>query len=114
MVPLVRHGKVFYIEENEKVIGSAQFMMDWNDHSRAYLVGISISKDCQGKGCGTVLLGDSMKSLSSMGIEKIELTVDPTNKRAIAVYEKLGFMINGVRKDEYGKGIDRVIMEAKL
>lgn len=115
MVPIVKHGRVFYIEENNKVLGSAQFMLDWNDHYRAYLIGISIAKAFHGKGYGTALLQASMNSLSDEGIERIELTVDPGNKPAIEVYQrKLGFVILETRNDEYGQGIHRLVMEKNL
>lgn len=115
MVPIVRHGRVFYIEENNLVLGCAQFMLDWNDRLRAYLIGVSISEAFHGKGYGTVLLQASMNTLSEEGIESIELTVDPGNKPAIEVYQrKLGFVILETRNDEYGQGIHRLVMEKKL
>jgi ribosomal-protein-alanine N-acetyltransferase len=115
LVPLIRHGRVFYIEENDLVIGCAQYMLDWNDHSRAYLVGISIAGNLQGKGYGTELLHTSIDILSEEGIKTVELTVDPKNDAAIAVYRrKLGFEITEQRSDEYGKGIHRIVMEKKI
>jgi len=51
--------------------------------------------------------------LKSKAVEKIWLTVFSTNKRAIALYEKIGFEIEGIQKnhikirDEY---INRIFM----
>lgn len=115
LVPLIRHGRVFCLVENDLVLGCVQYLMDWNDHTKVYAIGISIARSQRGSGYGTVLFGDSMDILASEGIETVELTVDPQNTAAVAVYgRKLGFDIIEQRSDEYGKGIDRIAMEKNL
>ena len=115
LVPLIRHGRVFCLVEDDLVLGCVQYLMDWNDHTKAYAVGISIAGLKRGKGYGTVLFGESMDILADEGIKIVELTVDPENTAAVAVYgRKLGFVITEQRFDEYGKGIDRIAMEKKL
>ena len=115
LVPLIRHGKVFCLIENDLVLGCVQYLMDWNDHTKAYAVGISIAGLKRGKGYGTVLFSESMETLAGEGIKTVELTVDSQNTAAVAVYgRKLGFVITEKRFDEYGKGIDRIAMEKKL
>ena len=115
LVPLIRHGRVFCLIEDGLVLGCIQYMMDWNDHTKAYAVGISIAGLKRGKGYGTLLFDESMDMLVNEGIRTVELTVDPQNTAAVAVYgRKLGFETIGLRSDEYGKGIDRITMEKKL
>ena len=115
LLPLIRHGRVFCIEENGRVLGCVQYMQDWNDHTKAYAVGISIAADQRGKGYGTELFRESMYSLAGEGIKSVELTVDPENTAAIEVYgRKLGFVVTDHHKDEYGKGINRLSMEKKF
>ena len=112
LIPLIRHGRVFCMEEDGRVLGCIQYMQDWNDHTKAYAVGISIAGDQRGKGYGTELFRASMYSLAGEGIKTVELTVDPQNIAAIEVYgRKLGFVITDRRTDEYGKGVDRISME---
>jgi ribosomal-protein-alanine N-acetyltransferase len=115
LVPLIRHGRVFCIVEDDTVLGCIQYMLDWNDHTKAYAVGISIARSQRGKGYGTLLFGGSMDILAQEGIKTVELTVDPENTAAVSVYgRKLGFVITEQRSGEYGKGIDRIAMEKKL
>lgn len=115
LVPLIRHGRVFYMEENGLAAGCVQYMLDWNDHTKAYAIGISIARNQRGKGYGTALFRESMDTLAAEGIQTVELTVDPENTAAIAVYgRKLGFVITGRRDDEYGTGIHRIVMEKGL
>ncbi len=115
LMPLIRHGKVFIMEENDQVIGCIQYMRDWDDPSKSYIVGISISAAHRGKGFGTQLMGTTMDLLVRDGFTVFELTVDPDNTAGIAVYErKLGFRTTGRRVNEYGKGLDRIVMEKKM
>lgn len=83
--------------------------------SRVAIVGIMIGdKDYLGKGYGT----DSMKILidfifNEMNINKIRLGTFSFNKRAIKSYEKCGFKVEGVLKNEIfkeGKYYDEIIM----
>lgn len=115
LMPLIRHGRVFCLEEDGHVIGCIQYMLDWHDHAKAYAVGISIASDQRGKGRGTELFGATMDILSAEGISSVELTVDAANAAAVAVYQrKLGFVTTGQRLDEYGEGVHRIVMEKIL
>ena len=62
----------------------------------AAMIGISVIAEAQGRGVGTAL----MQALCDyadrwMGILRIELTVYDDNARAIALYRKFGFEIEG-------------------
>ena len=115
LVPLIRHGRVFALRDGQQIIGGAQFMRDWEDNSRAYLVGIAVDARYRGKGLGTRFLGECMDSLKHEGVKKVELTVDAANVPAVRVYrEKLGFDTQEVRQSEYGPGIDRMVMQKTL
>lgn len=115
LVPFIRHGQVFAAVEGEEVLGAVQYMRDWQQPERAYLYGVSVSRERRGKGLGTVLLRDSFRELLQSGITEVELTVDPQNAAAIRVYqEKLGFSIGELRRNEYGAGEDRLVMRLQL
>lgn len=114
LTPLIRHGMVFVFTIDEQIIGAAEFILDWDNREKSYLMGISIDQDQRGKGYGTTFLKGCLEILQDYHLKKVELTVDPKNPRAIAVYRKLGFIETGFRKDEYGKGEDRLVMEVEL
>jgi ribosomal-protein-alanine N-acetyltransferase len=114
LVPLIRHGRVFSMERDGEIVGLAQYLLDWNHSAQAYLMGVSIAAEFRGQGLGTELLRASMALLADENIAEVELMVDPANAAAIAVYErKLGFSITGYHKDEYGEGIDRLVMKGR-
>jgi putative acetyltransferase len=80
----------------------------------AMMLGISIAKTAQGKGAGTAL----MQALCDYadrwaGVLRIELTVFPDNERAIALYRKFGFEIEGTHRAyalRDGKYVDTLFM----
>lgn len=106
----------FAIEDIEtgKYIGGCGIQsVDWL--ARVAIVGIMIgNKDYWGKGYGT----DAMKVLidfifNDMNINKIRLQTFSFNERAIKSYEKCGFKVEGVLKNEIfkeGKYYDEIIM----
>lgn len=115
MVPILRHGRIVALYHGKQIIGGAQFLRDWDDMHKAYLYGVSIAKEHRGKKFGTYFLKLCFNQLKEENFDTIELTVDPDNHRAIRVYQKkLGFKIMDERKNEYGKGEDRIIMQVKI
>lgn len=115
LVPLIRHGRVFIAYERNEAVGLIQFLRDWENTHKAYLMGVSIAEKMRGQGLGTLLVRDTIERLKKENISEIELTVDPENQAAIKVYkEKLGFVTIDKRINEYGLAEDRLIMTLVL
>lgn len=111
LVPLIRHGRVFVYWHEDKPVGLCQYMRDWEQPWKAYLVGISINAQVRNRGYGTSLLRESFSYLASENVREVELTVSPGNLEAIVLYqEKLGFMVVDFWEHEYGPGQHRVVM----
>jgi len=111
LVPIIRHGQVYVYKQDTEIIGSIQYLLDWDNPQKAYMVGVSIAKQSRGLGLGTELLNETLKIIFRGNIDEVELTVDPTNAGAVKIYEsKLGFKITDSRKNEYGEGEDRLVM----
>jgi len=107
------YGKIFVMEENNEIISVAEFMRDFTK-KQALLYGLCTKKEYSGKGYGKNLLLKSEKVLKNLGIEKIQLTVDPKNTSAIKLYQKLDYNQIEFREAEYGIGNDRFLYEKKL
>lgn len=111
LVPLIRHGRVFVFWHEDEPVGLCQYMLDWEQPCKAYLIGVSINAEVRNQGYGTSLLRESFSYLARENIREVELTVSPGNSEAIILYqEKLGFVIIDFREDEYGSGQHRVVM----
>ena len=76
----------------------------------ATLMNICIAPSAQGRGFGNTLLSQSMKTLvDEAAIEVVFLEVRQSNQAAIALYQRLGFSINGERKNYYETATGREI-----
>lgn len=66
-----------------------------------HLLNISVRGDLQGQGLGLMLLDRVTQLARELGMASILLEVRPSNRRALAVYERYGFVRIGLRKAYY-------------
>ncbi len=64
-----------------------------------YLGGVAIHPDFAGKGYGELMVNRSIEIAKQNGFTRVELTVAVENNRAIQLYEKVGFVNEGVLKN---------------
>jgi ribosomal protein S18 acetylase RimI-like enzyme len=62
-------------------------------------LGIGVSAEYRGRGIGKALLKAVLESAKAAGLTRIELSVREDNARAIALYEKLGFVVEGLKRN---------------
>ncbi len=76
-------------------------------------LGIMIVKEWRELGIGTAMTTYMTNWAKSKGLEKLYLSVFSTNQRAINLYKKFNFQVEGTRKKQYkieGKYVDEIIM----
>ena len=84
--------------EGERVVGWCDIIpMKGIDFSHCGGLGMGVHKDYRGQGIGTRLLETTLEASKEFGIERIELEVYTSNTHAIRLYEKLGFVHEGVK-----------------
>lgn len=91
---------LFIAIENERIIG---YMIVRNENServahRASIV-IGVHSDRRGKGVGRALFTSVLSWAKQVALHRLELTVIATNENAIHLYKKMGFEVEGVKKD---------------
>lgn len=117
LVPQIRHGNVFLLKAGVKkpIVGLAILMRDWEDPYKAYLFDYAIAEDWRGKGLGYAFLKAIAENLLEQGFDRMSLTVDVENEAAIRLYrDKVGFKAVLFKRDEYGEGHDRYVMELDM
>ena len=62
-------------------------------------IGIYVDENCRRKGMGETLVRFLHLSAKLKGIKRLRLHVHPENKKAIALYEKLGYEFIGTREN---------------
>ena len=67
----------------------------------AHILSISVKKEMQSKGIGTLLLNSMLDQCKVMNYKKIFLEVRASNIQAINFYEKLGFSKDAIRNNYY-------------
>lgn len=110
---LIRYGLVFVVKIDDEVVSVIEYMQNFNKKS-VFLYGISTLKKYRHRGYANFLLIETEKYLKDLSFEEIELTVDPNNEIAIAMYKKHGYIQGRFLKDEYGENIDRYVMKKRL
>lgn len=60
---------------------------------------IGIVPEYQGQGLGTFLMEQALTWANAHGLLRIEISVFANNLRAIALYKKFGFIVEGMRKN---------------
>ncbi len=74
---------------------------------------IGVLRSYWGRGVGSALLTEALAWAPSAGISRLELFVMKDNVRAIALYERLGFRVEGARRRAYiinGRPVDDLLM----
>ncbi|HZW12504.1 MAG TPA: ribosomal protein S18-alanine N-acetyltransferase [Noviherbaspirillum sp.] len=67
----------------------------------AHLLNISVRRDLHGQGVGRLQLDKIMAIAKENGMTSVLLEVRPSNVRALAVYQRYGFVQIGLRKGYY-------------
>jgi RimJ/RimL family protein N-acetyltransferase len=109
---------IFVVEHGEQLIGylaaiGGQFCR--NSHS-AYLV-TGILQGFTGQGIGQRLFAELEQWARRQGLHRLELTVMAHNERAIALYTRMGFEIEGIKKHSLivnGEYVDEYYMARLL
>jgi len=63
------------------------------------VLGVGVLREHRGKGIGTALIRSAIEMAKRAGLTRIELTVREHNARAIALYERLGFVREGTKRN---------------
>jgi len=112
---IIRHGRVIVARNsNGELLGVCLAIRNWSDSWVAFIHSFHIKKDYRGKGLGTKFLSKTIEIMKKENIKTIRLTVSPKNTGAVRLYKKHGFEVKELKKDEYGRGVDRFLMERKL
>ena len=63
------------------------------------VLGMGLLPQFRGQGIGTNLIRSTLAATRTIGLHRVELTVRQNNSRAIELYEKVGFRVEGLQRD---------------
>lgn len=87
-------------EENQvRVVGWCDVSpMEREGFTHRGRLGMGMHEDFRRRGIGTRLINEAIGKAKEKGLERIELEVFASNGPAIKLYEKMGFVVEGVKK----------------
>lgn len=74
------------------------------------ITNVAVKETCRGRGVGYAMLEKLLEKGKSQGIEAFTLEVRESNASAIGLYEKLGFVNCGVRKNYYENPVENAVI----
>ena len=85
--------------DGDNVVGWCDVVRDWREGFRhGGHLGMGLVPQYRGRGIGERLARAAIDAAFATGMERIELEVFSSNVAAIALYDKLGFAVEGVKK----------------
>lgn len=107
-------GLALVAEADGEVIGNVLVSLERNDVTRHVgTLSIVIDHDWRDVGIGRAMVEAAQDWCREQGLAKLALSVFPDNARAIAVYERAGFVREGTRRRQYrvdGEERDELLM----
>ncbi|MDV7214727.1 GNAT family N-acetyltransferase [Streptomyces prunicolor] len=105
------HGdRILVLDDGEGLLGYILFVNTSDGHV-SWIMSLAVTPHQQGRGLGRRLMVEALRRLRTEHVHQVRLTVEPTNAAAIMLYRSLGFSSDeGVVKDYFGPGEDRLIM----
>ena len=76
-----------------------------------HILNVAVRKECRGRKIAKLLVERVLAECRIRGASFVALEVRPSNSRAIALYNGLGFTTTGRRKHYYENGEDAILME---
>mgnify|MGYP002625724231 CR=1 FL=1 len=104
-----RENTVYIVGElDKKIIAYAGAWLAFNE---AEVMSVAVLQEYRGRGVGTKLFGELLKTCKERGATAVTLEVRPSNTAAIKLYESFGLKSVGRRKKYYvDNGEDALIM----
>lgn len=89
----------FVALKDEDVIGWCDISLMWREgFTHCGRLGMGVQKDHRRRGIGRRLIERTIARAREKGLERIELDVFASNTPAIRLYEKMGFVVEGVKR----------------
>ena len=102
------HRFMWVAHDEEELVGYAGINIDQYESE---IMTIAVRPSHQGRGLGSALLQRMLDASDAAQTPRALLEVEVGNDAATSLYERFGFVRNGVRPNYYGLGIDALLME---
>ena len=105
------YANYLVLEINRKVRG---YIGLWITYELAEVINFYVDKEYQGQGFGKMLLEFAIKLCTMSKVQSISLEVRENNDKAIALYQKYGFVFSHKREQYYSDKTDALVLIKNL
>ncbi|MFD0363729.1 GNAT family N-acetyltransferase [Nocardia sp. GCM10030253] len=85
-----------------------------NAAQRAWVLGLAVAAGYQRRGFGTALLAQAISVCRAALVDRVYITVRPTNQRAANLYKNAGFLWAGHEQRYFGEGEPRDVLVHRI
>ena len=110
----LKQGRVFLLCADDLVIGTCACMRAWDRPNEALLLSMGIRPGWRGKGLGQRFVRGVLERLKQRGIRSVALMVSKDNRRALKVYQDVGFDVVDEMEEDPRTRETLVVMRAQL
>ncbi|MEZ4319599.1 MAG: GNAT family N-acetyltransferase [Myxococcota bacterium] len=90
---MLRNGRVYLLSSGDQIIGTCVTMRCWDRPNEAMILSMGIKPGWRGQGLGQHFIRGVLQKLRQRGLRSACLYVGTDNRRAIRVYEDVGFTV---------------------
>lgn len=110
----LKNGRVFLLRADDVVIGTCVLVRCWDRPNEVMMLSMGIRPGWRGRGLGQTFVVGVEKQLRKRGIRAISLLVGADNRRAIKVYEDVGFQVVETSLEDPRTGEAFLLMRCQL
>ena len=104
----------FVAAEGDRIVGWISITREQSPVIRHVATfGMAVAADRRGRGIGAAMLAEALRWARDVGVEKVELSVFPDNRRAQVLYRRFGFVEEGRLRRHSRKSfgdVDEILM----
>jgi RimJ/RimL family protein N-acetyltransferase len=108
---------ILVAEVDKKVVASSDFQIQGGTDEHIGAMGIVVRNGYRNLGIGTEIMKTLLEQAAFVGLKTVTVNPFATNKHAIHVYEKVGFVQSGIIPKKHlrqGNFIDEIILSKSL
>lgn len=98
------------VEEKGRILGYAGLLMVLDEGD---ITNVAVREDRQNEGIGTFIVQGLVRIASDLGLSVIHLEVRKGNEKAIRLYERCGFIPDGLRRNYYSDPTEDALLMSR-
>ena len=106
--------KILILEKIKRILWVICFSIDQNKKNCAHISYLAIHPSHRNKLLGRNLLNECLNILIGNKVSKVFIETWSTNKEALDLYDKKGFVIKKIINNDRGEGLDTIVLEEPI